>query len=161
MVYLAQNADDPSIQQLRDKACLDLKTSTDIEKYFHPDQVFWDQHPFGQYRVRLSPDFGRFKNLYDKLGVKETPDAEDAIAVLREISEEYGKSNTRLEEGAEIEQIIVMCWQLLSIALEKNQIRTTGIKHALGKTKTIPDSRHILEPPNTLFFDDRLGWGKV
>ena len=43
------------------------------EKYFSPDQVFWEKHPFGIYRYRLSPEYGRYKLLFDKIGVKENP----------------------------------------------------------------------------------------
>ncbi len=34
-----------------------------------------------------------------------------------------------------------------------------AVKKALGAQNTIPDARHLLEPPRYLFFEDRPGWG--
>lgn len=158
-VYLTRNAGDPAIRQLRGKSCLFLKPSSGIERYFRPDQVFWEQHPFGYYRYRLGPDFGRFKDLLDQLEVKVKPDAHDAISVLIEISDDFGKSNLPLDDRADVEEIVVKCWQLLSSALEADEIEAKEIRKLLGNKKTVPDSRHILEPPLHLFFEDRPGWG--
>src|SRR5690606_14987855 len=89
-VFLNQNADDASIDRLKGRSCLWLQDASGHERYFGPDEVFWEAHPFGSYRVRLDRDCGRFKTLYDQLGVKEGPDYLDAIAVLLEIEHEFG-----------------------------------------------------------------------
>jgi hypothetical protein len=158
-VFLTRNAGDPAIRQLREKACLYLIPSSGSERYFRPDQVFWEQHPFGYYRYRLGPDFGRFKDLLDQLGVKVKPDAHGAISVLVEISDDFGKSNLPLADRADVEEIVIKCWQLLSSALEAGEIEAREIRKLLGNKKTVPDSRHLLEPPLHLFFEDRPGWG--
>ncbi len=157
--YLTRNAQDPAIRQLRNQACLYLASSSGQGRYFQPNEVFWEEHPFGQYRFRLGPDFGRFKDLLDQLGVKHRPDAADAISVLLDISAQFGPSNIRLREDKDDEKVVVNCWQLLTCALEAGEIEVDGIKKRLGDQKTIPDSRHILEMPQRLFFEDRPGWG--
>jgi hypothetical protein len=157
--FLNRNVVDSSIRLLRGKPCLYLKMPSGVDKYFRPDQVFWEQHPFAHYRYRLTPEFGRFKDLFDQLGVKTKPDAQDAISVLLEISEEFGASNLPLIDHMGVEEIVIRCWRILSNSLEIQEIDANTIKKALGKKKTIPDSRHILEPPIHLFFEDRPGWG--
>ncbi len=158
-VFLNRNSGDPAIRKLRGKACLFLMLPSGAEIYFRPDQVFWEQHPFGYYRYRLGPDFGRFKDLLDQIDVKSKPDAHDAISVLIEISDDFGKSNLPLVDRPDVEEIIIKCWQLLSSALESGEIKVQEIKRLLGNKKTVPNSRHILEPPLHLFFEDRPGWG--
>jgi hypothetical protein len=157
-VFLNRNAFDPAIHLLRNQPCLFLKTDKG-ECYLRPDQVFWEEHPFGYFRSRLGPEFGRFKDLFDKLDVKSRPDSSDAIKVLLEISEEFGKSNTKLDDRKDVVDVVIMCWHLLSSALEADEIDAKVIKKELGRKKTIPDSRLVLEPPDTLFFEDRPGWG--
>jgi len=158
-VFLNRNVQDSSIDLLHNKPCLYLKSETGVESYFRPDQVFWEAHPFGYLRSRLGPEFGRFKDLFDRLEVKTKPDTRDAINVLLEISNEFGKSNTSLADRKDVEDIVIMCWRLLSAALEADEIDFETIAKELGRKKTIPDSRHLLEPPSTLLFEDRPGWG--
>jgi hypothetical protein len=158
-VHLTRYASDPVIHQLRGKDCLYLAQSDGSGKYFKPAQVFWEQHKFGYYRFRLGTDFGRFKDLLDQLEVKTKPDSEDAISVLIEISDDFGKSNLPLTDRSEVTEVVINCWQLLSDALKNGEIDAKEIKKRLGNKKTIPDSRHILEPPLHLFFEDRPGWG--
>jgi hypothetical protein len=157
-VFLNRFSRDAAISLLRNKPCLYLKTEKG-ESYFRPDQVFWEEHPFGYFRSRLGPEFGRFKDLFDSLQVKSNPDAGDAIKVLLEISGEFGSSNTPLTDNKEVEDVVVMCWQILTTALEAEIIDSDTIQRELGNKKTIPDSRHILSKPITLLFEDRPGWG--
>jgi hypothetical protein len=157
-VFLNRFSKDAAIHLLRNTACLYLRTEKGYE-YFRPDQVFWEEHPFGYCRFRLGPEFGRFKALFDALGVKSKPDADDAIKVLLELADEFGKSNLPLDDRKDVEEIIVMCWRLLSSSIDEGKITPTIIRKELGHKKTILDSRRILEPPATLFFEDRPGWG--
>jgi hypothetical protein len=158
-VYLSRNVHDPAILQLKNKACLYLKLSSGIERYFRPDQVFWEQHPFGDYRYRLGAEFGQFKELFDLLGVKSQATAQDAIQVLLEIADEFGRTHVSLVDREDVEDTAIRCWRLLSEALEDGEIDAKTIKTKLEKQNTIPDARHLLEPPRYLFFGDRPGWG--
>lgn len=159
-VFLNQNCDDASINRLREQKCLFMKNPDGNETFFKPNQVFWEQHAFGKYRYRLSRDYGRFKNLFEKIGVKEKPDMEDTINVLLEISQEFGESNKVLTSNPEEEEILIMCWKLISGALEKENFSAGEIKKRLGKQKTIPDARKLLTKPELMFFEDRVGWGE-
>jgi hypothetical protein len=159
-VFLTQKADNPAIQVLVSKKCLYLKLPSGDEEYFFPNQVYWEQHPFGSYRARLGTEFGRFKDLFDKLGVKEKPNENDAIAVLQEIAEKVGKSDIQFEDDSDTGKIVIMCWKLINSALENDQIKPATIKKALGNKETILSSRHTLDFPIHLFFDDRAGLGQ-
>jgi len=158
-VYLTRTDEDPSINKLKNQKCLFLTAPEVDGKYFSPDQVFWEQHPFGMYRYRLSPDYGRFKNLFDKIGVKENPDVNDTIKVLLEISDNFGNKNVAINNQQE-EELLLMCWKLISDAVENKLISEIDLQKKLGNKKTIPDSRKILTKPELMFFEDRPGWGE-
>jgi len=154
--YLNRNSTDSHISRLKDKPCLYLKLDTGETKYLKPDQVFWEEHSFGPFRYKLEREFGKYKKLLDALGVKEKPDGEDAVKVLLEISERFGPSNFKLDE--ETKQIVYKCWEIIGMDLEEQKIERDLLQNALGNRKTIPDGRDILEPPSSLFFDDRPGF---
>lgn len=158
--YLNRNVEDASISALRGQKCLCLKDPEGNEIYYSPDQVFWEQHPFGNYRFRLSPDYGRYKLLFDKIGVKDKPDVSDAIKILLEIAAKYGTSNIPLDDHKQEEEIIIMSWKLISESLENEMISKNEVKKKLGNQKTIPDVRKILNRPERMFFEDRPGWGE-
>jgi hypothetical protein len=158
-VFLTRMDEDPAINKLKDQKCLFL-TAPEVEgNYFSPNQVFWEQHPFGMYRYRLSPDYGRFKNLFDKIGVKENPDVHDTIKVLLEISENFGNKNLGINNQQE-EEILLMCWKLISDAVENKMISEIELQRKLGNNKTILNVKKMLTKPELMFFEDRPGWGE-
>lgn len=158
--FLNRYIEDEAIYRLIGQKSLFFNSPDGEGAYFYPGQVFWEQHPFGKRRFRLSADYGRFKTLFDRIGVKDQPTVEDAISVLLEISEEYGGSNHPLEKGNEDRDIVIMCWKLISEALENQKIKDKDVKTKLGKAKTILDVRDILTKPELMFFEDRPGWGE-
>ncbi|MBC8503891.1 MAG: DUF3883 domain-containing protein [Chloroflexi bacterium] len=159
--FLNQNVDNPSILWLKGKACLLLKGRDDEEEYFKPNQVFWEEHPFGTFRFRLSPEFGQYKELFDKLGVNNKPDANDAIDVLLEIADSrFAQSNIPIPSDSEYAPIIQASWKLLSDALEAGAISKSKIKKSLSDKKTIPSTQDYLSRPDYLFFEDRPGWSE-
>lgn len=120
--------------------------------------MFWQPTPFGNYRYQLGEEFNAYRNFLRALGVKESPTAEDAIAVLLEISNAFGQSNLRLDE--ETEQVVWACWRMLNNALKEKQISSDEIRKRLYDSKTVPDNRHILEPPPNLILEDRADLGQ-
>lgn len=159
-VNLSRNFEDPSIKWLRGKKCLYLKNPVGGDGYYTPDQVFWNPHSFGKHRFRLSSDYARFRSLFDKIGVKESPEVEDAIKVLLEISDEYEANKNLFTIVPGEEDVLIMCWKLISEALENEKISHKEIKNKLGNHKTIPDHRKLLIKPSMMFFEDRPGWGE-
>ena len=156
------NPKDPHISLLIGQPCLYIAFNNGKESYFKPDQVFWEYHPYGKFRFRLGPEFGKFKPLFDRLGVKSRPDAQDTINVLQEISESiYAISAKPIdsESDNDIEQVVIACWQLLSEFLDENQVTPEKLKTALKNKKTILNANKVLEMPERLFFEDRPGWG--
>ena len=51
--------------------------------YHRPDEVFWDESPFGTYSIRLSQSLREYTALFARVGVKSTPDHQDAVRVLK------------------------------------------------------------------------------
>ena len=80
---------------MKDAACLRVNGT-----YLRPDQVFWGSHPFGSHRAQLGPELVRYQSLLEGLGVRERPDFNDAIEVLKDISKRpeavYSKQETRM-----------------------------------------------------------------
>lgn len=148
--FLNEHALDPAIKRLRGQPCLLLPDNT----YVKPSQVYWGEHQFGKYRHRLGSDLRRYADLFESIGVKEAPDHDDALQVIDEISRQFGALNLSLDDDTYA--VVMVCWQLLSKALESNQV-TDGDLEGLHDGKVIPNLGHLLMPPCRMFFEDRAG----
>jgi Domain of unknown function (DUF3883) len=148
--YLNDKADDRALDGLKQRRCLLLPDNS----YVKPSQVFWGEHPFGQYRHRLSPDLRKYGALFERLGVQENPSHDDAFAVLREISNEYGPPNRLLDENTK--SILLGCWQRLDRAFHEGLVSADELAE-LSQEKVIPDTRPLLSQPAKMFFEDRPG----
>lgn len=151
--FLNDKADQPEIEHLRNKKCLLLKDSIS-NHYVRADQVFWSKHPFGSYRFILNPDLRAYNKLFERLGVRESPEPEDSILVLQEISEKFGAENKPLD--SEANSVVIQCWMHLTLALEERIIEQSQLR-GLAENKVIPDARGILTQPDRVFFEDRHG----
>lgn len=143
-VYLNQQAKEkePAINALLAERCLLVAGAN----YVRPDEVYWEPHPFGHYRHTLGESFRACGALLTALKVKQAPDAEDALKVLREISQEYGARNRALD--GDTQAIVLRCWQLLE-GLSDDKLGK------LAAEKVVPNQDGILYPPQNLYFEDR------
>lgn len=148
--FLNDNAQDDAIGALSDRRCLLLPDNTFVK----PSQVFWGDHPFGRFRYRLGLDLRKYGELFARLGVREIPDYRDAMAVIDEISEAFGNGNHPLDEPAL--GVLIICWQRLERALIEELFEADDLARFKEK-KVIPDVRHVLNPPEWMFFEDRAG----
>jgi hypothetical protein len=148
--FLNENADRPEISSLRGKACLLLEGIG----YVRADQVYWADHPFGSLRYRLSGELRTYGKLFERLGVRETPQWDDAISVLREMSAQFGSSNLPLDDAAH--DVVVSCWRFLDRALTDGPLAPDQLKE-LSSIKVVPDPRRILVRPDWMYFEDRPG----
>lgn len=145
-----RNRDDPAIADLNGTACLLLPNN----QYVRPDQVFWGGHPFGSRRYQLGPELRQYHSLFERLGVRERPEDQDFIEVLLEISQDYSRSHSPLDEQSLA--IVMRCWEELSAALD--QERLSGDELGVFKAHpVIPNSQHMLTRPENIFFEDRAG----
>lgn len=149
--FLNDKADDEALDALVENACLLLPT----QKYVAPSQVFWSQHPFGRFRDQLGPEFRSYQTLLDRLAVKESPDNQDFIDVLLEISQEYEQSHSPLDDPTLA--IVMRCWERLSTALDNAELTEVELHRQLHIYNVIPDNRAMLNKPNHIFFEDRAG----
>jgi hypothetical protein len=148
--FLNDNCQDKTIAPLRHKACLLLPSGI----YVKPSEVFWSDHPFGGFRYKLSPDLRSYGSLFAALQVRENPDQHDAIEVIMEISSIYGSANDKLDDDAYT--ILINCWQMLSRTWEEKDPDPSDLEEFRDR-KVIPDIRHVLNPPDWIFFEDRAG----
>jgi len=147
--FLNDKASDPEISRLRNENCLWL-----CGGYRAPNQVFWGDHPFGRYRWRLGDELRAFNNLFSRLGVRETPDFHDALSLLKEISTEFGRANQSLDEEAYA--VLMKCWQVLERAIGEDATLKVQLE-ALRSKKCVPNVERILNPPEWMFFENRVG----
>ena len=145
--FLNERADHPAIEHLKATECLFLG-----HEYQSPNDVFWGEHPFGRYRWRLSEELRAYGRLLARIGVKDTPSHEDALAVLHEISLEFGHGPLNDEAYA----VLMNCWQTLNKALEDGATSEEQLAD-LGRTKCIPNKENVLYYPTLLFFENRAG----
>lgn len=148
--YLNNNAEDPSVLQLRDQACLLLPNG----QYVRPDAVFWLEHEFGRYRWQLGSELRKYDSIFGRLGIKESPSWDDAVKVLHEISDKFGVSNQLLDE--EVLSVLMVCWKMIEGALLSEEMDADNLSE-LRSLKCIPNKQHLLMLPDSIFFEDRAG----
>ena len=147
--FLNENADEPEIQKLKSERCLWLEGA-----YRSPDHVFWEEHPFGRYRWRLGDNLWSYRPLLERIGVASSPNHEDAMHVLREISSEFASASRPL--GDEDYAVLMNCWKMCEKALEQGSL-TEQCLSSLGEIMSIPHQGRVLDFPTRLFFDNRVG----
>ncbi len=146
--FLDQNADDPAVQRLKSTKCLWLG-----EAYRSPEHVFWVEHPFGRYRWRLGEGLQGYERFLDKVGVvARSPNHEDALRVLHEISIEFGNASRPL--GEDEYAVVMQWWQICQGALEGGTLSDQRLGDLRG-TKCIPNKDKVLYPPEWLFIDNQ------
>jgi hypothetical protein len=148
---LNQRVEDPEIDRLIGRRSVLLPSET----WVSPHYVFWGGHPFGRFRATLGTDFQRFAPLLSRLGVREHPTSEDAAAVLLEMANEFGGTNTPVENEDDV-RVYVACWQMLDPVIDEEDADVQTFER-LQKRKTIRDPRGVLNVPDRIFFDDVPG----
>ena len=146
--WLNDNANPGELREMKGTACLRVR-----DRYLRPDQVFWGSHPFGRHRVQLGSSLWSYQNLLEELGVREKPDFNDAIEVLRNISEEAGSSALEAED----EDVVIRCWFMLSDALEREDLEAESLNSSLRDVRCVPTKQGRLHRPSWMFFEDRPG----
>ena len=136
---------DRDLRLLQDSACLYMGS-----QYLRPDQIFW-RHDFGGYRFQLDQGMISHSELLQAVGVKEEPDHDDALKLLKEISHEMG--NNRLEHKDKV--AILQCWVILSRALDQDEIDGATIREELHNIKCVPNNQEVLNSPPYLYYEDR------
>jgi len=148
-VVLNQRADDPEVDYLVNQRCLLL----DGQGYVEPAKVFWSEHFFGSYRHRLDDVFLSYIALLKRLHVKDVPDVRDAVAVLKDISDEFAPSHRPLDEEAE--QVLVRCWQMVAAAYFDDPDSIQDLFADLARAEVIPNALRVLRRPGDVYFVDR------
>ena len=146
--WLNDNASPSDLRELQGSACLWVQG-----RYLRPDQVFWGSQPFAGFRVQLDSGLRSYQSLLEGLGVREGPDFNDAIEVLKDLSEEVGKDTL----DPDSERVVIQCWAMLSDALENRNIDAGSLNSRLRDVPCVPTKQGRLHPPSWMFLEDRPG----
>ena len=136
-------------RKLKGQACLH-----DDGRFYRPDHAFWQSHPFGQHRVRLDSAWGAHADLLELLGVRDKPMPSDAIAVLRELADAYGPTNSALTDDDLL--VARACWRMLGASFQSEEIESDPLA-ALSSAKVVVNDQHLLVQTERMFFDDVPG----
>jgi hypothetical protein len=148
--FLNEKSDSPAVGQLRGTRCLLLKDGS----YIDPAHVFWSEHPFGRFRMRLGPELRKYNDLFQRLGIRDIPTNDDALNLLLEISSQFGARNTALDDEAH--SVLLACWRMLETAQDLETLSPSDLR-GLRETKCVPNVEHLLTQPTWMFFEDRAG----
>ena len=113
--------------------------------------MYWGSHPFGRFRVQLGSDLRSYQNFLSALEIREAPDFNDAIAVLKEISAEVGNRNLQPKE----ERVVIQCWVMLSNAIGMEEFEANSLDSSLQNTSCVPNKERRLYKPSWMYFEDR------
>jgi hypothetical protein len=146
---------DRVVAQLREIAFIQTEAG-----YHRPDEVFWDESPFGMYSIRLSESLREYTALFATVGVKSTPDHRDAVRVLKRIAVDW--RNDVLDDNQFA--VVHACWSRIQAHLVRvlppgRPGEEAWLRSELAAVHCIPDSRSVLERPETLLFQDPAGIG--
>ena len=133
--WLNNKAQSVHLKELRHAACLRIK-----DKYLRPNQVFWRENPFGRFRTQLGSNFQSYQALLSALDIRDAPSHDDAIQVLKEVSEEVGTSQLETND----QDVVLQCWVMLTEALEQGEIDGERIRAALQEIKCVPNIQKIV-----------------
>ena len=148
--WLNDNARPNDLQVLRGLPCLWIP---ETNRYLRPDQVFWGSHPFGRYRVKLGSRLRSYQQLLKGVGVREKPEFNDAIEVLKDVSKGAGSSAIEAED----KKVVIHCWFMLADALEGREVDTGILNSGLRDIPCVPTKQDRLHPPLWMLFEDRSG----
>ena len=146
-VFLNRHAEDPAIDELVGKRCIHVEG----RGYVHPSHCFWDSNPFDRHRLLLSPDFRQFQQLFDRLGVRESPNADDVVEVLGDIASAHGGAKQALLEH-DI-PIVQNCWVFLDKLVRGHSVTKQQIDE-LKRTECVLDSSSWLRRPSEVLYRD-------
>jgi hypothetical protein len=88
------------------------------------------------------------------LQVRDAPDYQDVFLVLREISDQFNKTNSPLDDHAHA--VLMACWQTFESALTAGSVPSAKLGELHGY-KCVPNTNRILNPPDWVFFENRAG----
>ena len=134
------------LRRLKDSACLWAE-----DRYVRPEDVCFGPHQFGRFRVQLDSEVGRYRRLLEELGVREQPDSDDAIKVLKDLD--------RCSEGHILSpndrKVANRCWIMLSQAIDSDGLSRATLKRELEHYRCIPNNNYVLYYPSQICFADR------
>lgn len=143
--FLNDNADHPALDGLTGRPCI----LTPDGRYLQPEHLFRAPHPFGRFRSVVGAELRGMDSLWERLRIRESPDASDAVGVLVDVSDEFGAANEALDDEALL--VVMRAWRLIERALDGSEEIDLG---RLEDVKCIPDLRQILLRPDRALFDD-------
>lgn len=146
--WLDENAAPKDLQKLMGASCLWV-----LGRYRSPAQVFWGAHRFGRFRVQLGTDLMPRQKLLQALGVRQSPGFQDAMDVLRDLSEELGTSRLNQEEQA----VVLQCWVILSEALQRGDLIGEHLQSELHGIPSVPNNDWRLQRASWMYFEGRPG----
>jgi hypothetical protein len=103
--------------------------------------------------LRLGDELRSYGEFLQRIGVKESPDADDAFTVMQEISATAGNSPVDPEARA----VLWNCWEMVERALRDERLTPEEIESRLEKVKCVPNRSSVLYAANLVFFDNRAG----
>lgn len=143
--HLNDNTRDPALSHLVGQPCI-LTPGGD---YLPPEGIFRRDHPFGRFRSVLGSDLHGYESLWERLGLRETPNTSDAVDVLVDIANEFGPTNRILDDDAHL--VVMAAWRMIELGLDE---LNSSAKRQLRAAKCISDSRSVLITPDRAIFDD-------
>ena len=95
----------------------------------------------------------RYQSLLEGLGVREKPDFNDAIEVLKDISKETASGALEAND----KNVVIQCWVSLTDALEAGELDAESLSRRLREVLCVPTREARLHRPSWMFFEDRPG----
>ena len=93
------------------------------------------------------------QKLLQALGVRQSPGFQDAVDVLRDLSEELGTSRLNQEE----QSVVLQCWVMLSEALQRGDLLGEHLQSELHDIPSVPNNDWRLQRASWMFFEGRPG----
>jgi hypothetical protein len=145
--FLARHVEDPVLDRLRGEPCVLLGNGS----YVIAAHCFWSENPFGRHRHHLGERFRKWSDLFERLGVRERPDAADAVDVLQSIAAAHGGADEPLL-AADVE-VVDSCWVFLDRLVRDDGLGSEDVADLASTECVLAADRTLQRPCDVLFRD--------
>jgi Protein NO VEIN, C-terminal len=129
-------ASDPEVSTLSGKRCIYVESQNG---FVRPNQLYWVPQQLGHYAFAIPSKYDLYRPLFEIIGVKNAPDANDFVDIILDFSGDYyGKSKLG---NCPARLVYETCLKNLSFAIENGELSSADLQ----RLKQAPILLNLLE----------------
>ena len=136
------------IEELAGSACIYVEHQG---TFVHPNRLFWSAQRLGRFALAIPQDLESYRPLFNALRIKDAPDSQDFVRIVRDISDEYFLQSRALQ--GEDRTVFDSCWMALANLDAHDELPANDVV-ALQEAATIVNVLDRLVDPDEVLLHD-------